>query len=309
MAKSLPKGKKDLLMPLSSHRRRLAPLGLAVASLAAAILACARADVPITPGQPVISTPVLIAEGAPAAPGPTEAGSGYPAPAAPTPEAAPTTGAYPPPAVAATPTEVPPTPTSVVQQPPTETQPPTDTPPPTETPPPTDTPAPATATSAPSATNAPSATAGPTQPPAPQAIPGEAEFTQTFSVTSEGGAPYGRPSDMADGREETWATLRSGNASWIFNLESAQNVAGVRLFAQRDGSDPTTLTKIDISPDGVTWVTVFTGSGNCGVPQCDTLVQREYTDIGFGTFRAQYVRLTSGPTRFAFGEVSIAVVP
>ncbi len=293
--------------PPRGARLWLAPLGLALA-----LLACARAEVPFSPGQPQVSTPMLAVARVDGAPTET------PDAAEPVPTALPTesVGGYPPPADGAAtgagypgPTAEAPTPTLVIQQPPTDTPPPTETPLATDTPAPTETSVPATDTPAPTATPEPSATVGPTQPPAPQPIPPEAQFIQTLTVSHDGGVLVGRPQDMLDGRETTWASLRGGSAAWVLDLGALQNVAGVRLYAQRDGSDPTTLTKIDISPDGSNWATVYTGAGNCGVPACDTLVQLDYTDLGFGTFRAQYVRVIGGPTRFAFGEVFVAVLP
>jgi hypothetical protein len=132
---------------------------------------------------------------------------------------------------------------------------------------------------------------------------------QTFEIGNDGGQVIGLPNDMKDGRPETWASLRGGNAAWVLNLGAVRTVLGLRVNAQPDFREPTTLTKIEISVDGNTWRVVLTGSSDCGVPQCDTLPQKVFTDLGFGAWQAQYVRLISGPTRFAFGEIQIAVAP
>jgi hypothetical protein len=278
-------------------------------SLIAAALACARAEVPITPATPAIATPVQ--GGIVIRPTETAPPSGYPAnpsPTAPTATSAPT--GYPAseagPTVPASDTPAPPTPTSVIQPPPTET--PTITP----TPEPTATAAPAT-TQAPAANTPTTAAPTPTSPPAsgtgPQPIPANAQFVQSFAISHQGGQLVGLPNDMKDGRPETWASLRGGNAAWVLDLGSTRTVLGLRVNAQPDFREPTTLTKIEISTDGNTWRTVYTGSGDCGVPQCDTLPQKVFVDLGFGAWPAQYVRLTGGPTRFAFGEVQVAVAP
>jgi hypothetical protein len=229
----------------------LAPLGVALA-----ILACARAEVPINPASPLISTPALIAGASPAAA--TDPAS-YPGPAS-SPAPVPTAESYPGPTESGAATEVPATTTAVIQPPPTDTPTITPTPLPTDTPLPTATNTPALPTLPPRATAArtntptssgpgpnPTATS-PSTPGSPgeQPIPGNAEFVQTLTITNDGGLVVGRPQDMVDQREETWASLRGGSASWILDLGSVQEVAGVRLFAQRDGSDPTTLTQIDI---------------------------------------------------------------
>jgi outer membrane biosynthesis protein TonB len=270
-----------------AHRRWL----LALASLVAALLACARAQVTFVPITPQVATPLPVAFQA-STPGATSL-----PPATPT-ESAPAATAYPGPPTQ--PVEEP-SATQVVQLPPTDTlviQPtalPTDTPtlePPTPTPAPTETSAPA-----------------PTQATGPQPIPPDAQFIQTFTASAESGTVLGRPQDMADGRNETWASLRPSDGIWNLDLGTVQNVVGVRLYAQRDGADPTTLIQIDVSTDGQTWTTVFTGSGDCGVPNCDTLPKLEFTDIGWTPTRAQFIRLHSGPYRFALGEIQVAVVP
>ncbi len=278
-------------------------------SLVVAALACTRAEVPITPATPAIATPVQ--GGVITLPTETAPASGYPGRASPPPptETRAPTG-YPAneasPTVAASETPVPPTPTSVIPPPPSDT--PTITP----TPEPTATPAPAT-TQAPIANTPTTAASTPTNPPAsgtgPQPIPANAQFVQTFEISYQGGQLVGLPNDMKDGRPETWASLRGGNAAWVLNLGSPRTVLGLRVNAQPDFREPTTLTKIEISADGNTWRTVYTGSGECGVRECDTLPQKVFTDLGFGAWQAQYVRLTGGPTRFAFGEIQVAVAP
>lgn len=282
---------------------------LAWISLVAAAFACARAEVPITPATPAIATPAQ--SGVITRPTETAPPSGYPAnpsPIAPTETSAPV--GYPvseaSPTVTASDTLAPPTPTSVIQPPPTET--PTITP----TPEPTATAAPAT-TQAPAANTPTTAALTPTSPPpsgtGPQPIPANAQFVQTFEIGHQGGQLVGIPNDMKDGRPETWASLRGGNAAWVLNLGSTRTVLGLRVIAQPDFREPTTLTKIEISTDGSSWRTVYTGSGDCGVPQCDTLPQKVFVDLGFGAQPAQYIRLTGGPTRFAFGEIQIALAP
>lgn len=302
-------------MRLSASRRWSA----AVLSVAMAILACARAELPINPAQPERATPIVAAGSPGGYPGPeggdaamptTAAQSaGYPEPAVATPAAA-----------AASDTPAPPTATSVIQLPPTDTPPPTETPAPTETSAPTSTPAAsntpirvATATAARPASSptAPPATAAATAGAAtgPQPIAAGAEFSQDFEVANEGGLVVGRPQDLRDGREDTWASLRGGNASWVLELNAQRTVIGVRLLPRPDFNDPVTLTRIELSPDGSVWTTVYLAPGNCGVPNCDTLTPQTYAEFGFPGGPAAKVRLTSGPTRFAFSEVQVALAP
>lgn len=264
-------------------------------SLLAAILACTRSQAPVAPATPQVSTPVILTLRA------TET-------ARPSATATRTPSATRPP----TETDVLPTSTSVIQPPPTETPTITLTPPASETP--TRMP-PATATTRGQAT-ATAATGGAARTPTPssaasgpQPIPENATFTQIFIITYEGTQLVGRPVDMTDKRTDTWASLRDGNTAWILKLSQAQTLVGVRLYAQKDGTDPTTLTRIEVSADGSHWTTVLVGSGDCGVPRCETLPQRQFTALGFGPVEAQYVRLTSGPTRFAFAEIEVAVLP
>ncbi|MBL8045135.1 MAG: discoidin domain-containing protein [Anaerolineales bacterium] len=269
---------------------------LVIVSLLFGALACAGNTVALEAVTPQVSTPVPVGN-VPVEQNTPSAGepSATPIP----PEATATPAAYVPPAD--TPTEQA---TSVIQQPPTETPAASVTPANTDTPPPvpaTETPVPPTAT-----------------PPAPisgaittgiQPIVSGVNFVQTTGIGHEGGELIGRPQDMADKRNETWASLRGGNAAWILDLGSAQNVAGLKLYAQRDGRDATTFIKIEVSGDGNAWIEVWNGSGECGVPKCETLEQKVFTELGFGPARAQFIRLTSGPTRFAFGEIQIAVLP
>lgn len=241
-------------------------LALIVFSLTTAALACARADLPITPAVPRVSTPLPAPPSATSAPG-TEI-------ALVTPGATSTASDYPAPATEAA--ALPASPTSGAQATATETP-----PPPTET----------------AISN-------------PGVIPDDATFLQTFTVSNEGGTLVGRGQDMADGDTITWVSLRGGNAAWILDLGSPQNVAGLLLYPHRDGNEDTTLLGIDVSNDGASWTQVHVGLGECGsVPDCDVLTQDEYLDLPFGPVRAQYIRLRGGPTRFAFAEAQVAVVP
>jgi hypothetical protein len=286
---------------LTPATRRLA---LVVLSLTAAALACARAEVPFTPATPLAASPVVAAQNPTSTPT-TEA-------APPTPEApTATTESVSTPEIPATET---PTETPVVAPPPTDTPlPATDTPIPTATPIPSDTPVPTDTSLPPTATSpGPTATSSPLPPIGsnPAGIPENAVFTQKFAVFNEGGTVFGRPQDMRDGRTETWASLRGGNATWIFDLGSPQNVIGLRLWAQPDAGEQTTLRAIEVSADGANWTPIYVGDGVCGdVPQCDVLVQKEFLDFGFGPVNIQFIRMRGGPTRFAFAEVKIALAP
>ncbi len=264
---------------------------LVLAGLAAAILACARAEVPFVALTPQFATPLAVAVSLTDTPPATT-----PPAAPPTNEPAPT--AYPGPAEQ-------PTATEAAQQLPTETPVLQPTALPTDTPPATATPEPPTATTAPTATS----TSTPTQPAGPQPIPGDAQLIQTFTASADSGIVLGRLADLADTRPETWASLRGGSGIWRLDLGDAQNVAGVKLYAQRDGADPTTLLKIEVSADAQTWTTVFTGAGNCGVPNCQTLTQLEFSDFGWTPTSAQFIRIYGGPFKFALGEIQVAVAP
>ena len=141
------------------------------------------------------------------------------------------------------------------------------------------------------------------------AIPPGASFTQDFTVSAEGDTPVGAPSDLRDGQTNTWASLRNGQGAWVFNLGSARSVAGLRLVAQRDGNQDTTVLSIDVSTDGATWTVVYSASGDCaGTPNCQVIAQQTPVDFAFGPISAQYVRVRGGPTRFALAEVEIAVI-
>jgi hypothetical protein len=273
---------------------------LLVLGLALAALACARAEVPITPATPLAASPIVAAQITPAESQPTI-------------EASPTATLEPSPASEGEAPTPGPTDTPLIAPPPTDTPLPatetpiaSDTPPPTETAVPTDTPFPSPTQPGPTDTPAPLPTIGAN----PGGIPENATFTQQFTVSNEGGAVFGRPQDMGDGRTETWASLRGGGAAWVFNLGSPQNVIGLSVWAQPDRGEETSLVSIEVSADGASWTAVYAGDGTCGdVPQCDFLQQREFVDFGFGPLTAQYVRLRGGPTRFAFAEVKIALAP
>jgi len=269
---------------------------LIVAALLVGTLACASNTAQLEAVTPQISTPVPVeAEVVDGNTPNVGEASATPIP----PEDTATPAPYAPPAD--TPTEQP---TSVIQLPPSDTPAATAVPINTDTPQPlpaTDTPAPPTATEPPPVSGA--VTVG------IQPIVTGVNFVQTTGITNEGGQLVGRPQDMADKRNETWASLRGGGAAWILDLGAVQNVAGLKLYAQRDGQDPTTLTKVEVSGNGISWIEVWRGAGECGVAQCETLEQKTFTELGFGPARAQFIRLTGGPTRFAFGEIQIAVLP
>jgi len=280
----------------------------AAVSLFLATLACARAEVPITPATPQLQVVELIDTPTPGA-----------LPATPAPTS--TTGAYPAATEAATEA---PSPTSVIQLPPTETPTITETPAATDTAPATNTPAPATATSRAAATSTSALNARTPSPTAPssggtqlplrsQPIPANATFTQLLTISYSGGTLFGETLNLIDRRTETWASIRESNGVYVLDLGAPQNVAGVRVYPKKDGNDPVksvvTLLRVEVSLDGNDWVTMLTGSGECGVPRCDTLTPGQYLDLGFATTKAQYVRLVSGPTRFGFAEVSVAVAP
>ncbi len=253
-------------------------LTLFVCSLAALALACTRAELPLIPSGGQIATPIPI----PPTGTPTTAplSNGSLTPIGPT-EVVPT-GPYPAPGETTLANPYPAPGDSATPIPPGETPTPTETAAPTET--------------------APSGLA---------AIPDNATFTQAFTVSSEGGELVGRAQDLADGQTITWASLRDGGGDefWIFDLGSEQNVAGLLVYAHRDGNDDTTLQTIEVSTDGATWTPVYVATGDCGFLACDILTQDEYVDLPFGPARARYVRLRGGDTRFALAEVQVATVP
>ena len=159
-------------------------------------------------------------------------------------------------------------------------------------------------TEAATATEAP-----PTALPTVGAIPAAADFTQDFTASAVGDTVFGAAGDITDGQAITWASLRAGTGAWLFDLGSDRNVAGLRLRPHRDGDQDTTLLGIDVSTDGATWTTVYSASGNCaGTANCEVLTQGSPVDLAFGPTTARYVRVRSGPTRFALAEVEIAVI-
>jgi len=144
----------------------------------------------------------------------------------------------------------------------------------------------------------------------PVPIPAGATFTQQMVVTGEGGQIIGDGGYLIDNRVITWAALEGGHTAWVFDLGSVKKIGGVRVYAQKPrGGEPTTLLAIEASNDGQNWQPVLIGSGNCGEPQCDVIPQMTFTDIGFNPVSARYLRMRSGPNRFGFAEVSIAIVP
>jgi hypothetical protein len=288
------------------HARRWV---VVIVSLVAAALACARAEVPIVP---------VTADFATREP-PTATLT--PLPATPTVKAPPTKTPHPPTATSAGPEGYPAQPT--VEAPatsaPAEASPTTGSSEPTQ-PLPADTQAPATETPAPLPTDTPmppTDTPVPTELPTipPQvieavAIPANATFTQQLAITHEGGEMIGDPGYLIDGRTITWAALDGDHTAWVIDLGGSQNIAGVKLYAQKPRTnDTTTLLAIEASNDGANWQAVFAGSGDCGEPNCDVIPQMTFTNIGFNTVSARYLRLRSGPHRFGFAEISVAIAP
>ncbi len=158
-------------------------------------------------------------------------------------------------------------------------------------------------------------TPSPTPTPTLSAIPADAVFTQDLTVSAEADAPLGRPADIVDGQTLTWATLRNGQGRWVFDLGTPQRVSGVRVIAQRDGNQDTTLRGVDVSTDGQNWTRVVAVTETCAAPDgtpvtgCVPVAQAVPVDIPFGPLIARYVRLAGGPTRFALAEAYVAVMP
>jgi hypothetical protein len=143
----------------------------------------------------------------------------------------------------------------------------------------------------------------------PATIPSGAIFTRDLSVTAVGDSPVGAASDLVDGQTITWASLRNGTGAWVFNLGTARSVAGLRLTAHRDGDQDTTILGIDVSTDGATWTEAYRAGGTCGgTANCQVIAQGTPVDLAFGPVTAQYIRVRSGPTRFALAEVEAAVI-
>ena len=275
-------------------RRRLF---VVILSLAAAALACDQqniAIVPVTPDHSTRQPPAATKTPKPHPPTATRPGPTETAPASPEPPPTATPAANYPAPVTQEPL------TSEPAQPSETTVPPTEAPalPPSETPPPaqpTDTVPPPTI--------------------APQniqsmPIPAGATFTQKIVATSEGGEMVGDPGYLLDNRNVTWAALDGGHTTWIFDLGSVQKIGGVKVYAQKPrGGEPTTLLAIEVSNDGQNWQPVLVGTGNCGEPGCDVIPQMTFVEIGFNPVSARYLRMRSGPNRFGFAEVAVAIVP
>lgn len=290
-------------------------------------LACARADVPIDLATPTATeaptaTPsaVMVAQAdTPTPPPPTPIPSDTPSPT---------------PLIPNTPTDTP-----TITPTPTHTATPTRTPSPTRTFTPTRTP---TVTRTPTITATPRFTASPTNvmvlvvtatpvggsvnptplpttagAPTPNTAPPTGNvpfpegttFSGNFLPSVEGGSRFGELSSLADGNTLTWASARGGNAAWILDVRAPKKLAGLRVFAWPDAGEPTTVLGIDVSNDGITWIPAFVAGGNCGVPNCDTLPQRQFVELGFTPVTAHYLRLRGGPTRLAFAEIQVALAP
>jgi hypothetical protein len=281
---------------------------LVLSALVVATLACATDEVPLTPITPEVGTPVVIA------PLPTDT-------LAPTVTDTPDLTAAarmtavtdtPPPTEMPTVTPAPNvSPTSIIALPPTATSTASPTPPPsptaTITPTPTRTTRPGAATPTGRAPTATRQVAGS----APQPLPAGARLTREYEISGEGGQLVGNARDVRDAREITWASLRGEGATWVIAFADARQIVGVRLFAQRDGAeeDPVTLTRIEVSADGQTWTDAYVPAGECGVPNCLAMIPLTYQEIGFTATEARFLRLRSGPTRFAFGEIEVALAP
>lgn len=294
---------------------RVSPLPILMFSLAAALAAACSPDaVTVTPITPQVATPIAI--------GPLVTDTEAPTPTvtvdatqiamltAVTSTPAPTDT----PAPTATPNV---SPTSIIALPPTETPTASPTPTTTQTPTRTITPTrtPFGATAAVSATPGAAAT-GATKTSvagtAPKPLPAGVVLTRDYEVSNEGGDVIGTPGDMRDARELTWASLRGEGSAWVLTLREVRRVAGLRLFPQRDGNvDATvTLTRVEVSADGETWQDAYVPNGTCGVAtNCLAMTPQAYQEIGLTPIEARYIRLRSGPTRFAFGEIEVAIAP
>lgn len=317
------------MKPQHTPLNRLWAVGL---SLVLAALACSRADVPIDLSVPSTTAPA-------ASPSAVVAQADTPTVTAVPPTATPSATLSPTPLIPNTPTDTPtitPTPTDTPT--PTRTLTPTRTPSPTRTFTPTRTP---TVTLTPRFTASPTnvivlvvtatpqggavmpgagtATLAPATPtvPAPNAAPPTGNipfppgttFTGNFLPAVEGGTRFGELSSLADGNTLTWASARGGNAAWVLDVRTPKALVGLRVFAWPDAGEPTTVLGVDVSNDGVTWTPAFVAGANCGVPNCDTLLQRQFVEIGFEPVTAQYLRVRGGPTRLAFAEIQVALAP
>jgi hypothetical protein len=144
----------------------------------------------------------------------------------------------------------------------------------------------------------------------PMPIPAGATFTQQMVVTSQGGEIIGDPGYLIDNRVVTWAAIDGGHTAWVFDLGSVQKIGGVKVYAQKPrGGEATTLLAMEVSNDSQNWQPVLVGAGDCGEPQCDLIPQMTFTEIGFNPVSARYLRMRSGPNRFGFAEVAMAIVP
>lgn len=299
----------------SSSLSRLWPrLALVVAS-AGLLAACSPGAITVTPITPQMSTPFAIEPLATdtevPSPTPTEDLTQLAMLTAVTSTPAPTDTAAPTPTANVSPTSIialPPTETPTASPSPTATLTPTRTTTPTRTPQGTRPAASATPTG--NATGA--ATLPPVAGTAPKALPPGVLLTRDYEISNEGGDVIGTPGDMRDARELTWASLRGEGGAWVLTLRETRRVAGLRLFPQRDGANETAvaITRVEVSVDGTTWQDAYVPNGTCGAAaNCLSMAPQAYQEIGFTPVDARYVRLRSGPTRFAFGEIEVAIAP
>jgi len=296
---------------------RLSKLPLLV--VAVLLTACNPEQVTVTPITPQVADPIVIAplatDTAPAPATETEDLTPIALLTAVTPTQGPTDTPDVTATTEATPTSIialPPTETATSSPTPTVTETPTRTATPTRTPTRTRTPFGATAAPTSAAATTPDATQAVVPGTPPQPLPSGVLLTRDYEISNEGGEVIGTPNDMRDARELTWASLRGEGGSWVLTLREARRVAGLRLFPQRDGTGDETvaLTRVEVSADGETWVDAYVPNGKCGTTaNCLAMAPQGYQEIGFTTVEAQYIRLRSGPTRFAFGEIEVAVVP
>lgn len=144
---------------------------------------------------------------------------------------------------------------------------------------------------------------------APQPTPtAETSYTQNFSVTAAGDL-FGSADDVRDGNSATWASIRTSFGVWTFDLGSDFLIAGLAFWPVKDSSDPVFVRSVEVSKDGATWAAVFTGSGQCGVPDCDEFPEGQWAVVSFEPTAGRYLRIAAGPRFLALAEVRIGTRP
>lgn len=133
-----------------------------------------------------------------------------------------------------------------------------------------------------------------------------------ITVTAQNASVFGDPRFVFDSAPTTWASLRpltTTPASWVLHLPRVTTIRGLTLTAQAEAGQPSLITAVQVSLDGLTWQTVYASPLNCLTQPCDRLAQDQPVTLGFAPVSARYVALVAGPLPLALAEVAVLAAP